>query len=212
MMTEANLLFSPPSLRVHVVEPGIAVRSGWLRCHIGRNVEFSTERLESYCIAKWEPVVYDALLVAAAVEFANRTQRRPSLSWQRDFQLLIPVHEPARWNDKAVLDALHDVLNFLTGDRSRVESCKRKKTLAAPTQQQFSLPSGLTAVIPFSDGMDSRCVAGILDRKMGDKLIRVRLGSKARDGKALSRQRQPFTSIPYRVQAGRHSFAEPTAH
>ncbi len=39
----------------------------------------------------------------------------------------------------------------------------------------------------------------------------MRLGSKARDGKALSRQRQPFTSIPYRVQAGRHSFAEPTA-
>jgi hypothetical protein len=211
MIAEANDLFSPPSLRVHVVEPGIAVRNGWLRCHIGRNVEFSTDRLESYCIAKWEPVIYDALLVAAAVEFADRTQRRPSLSWQRDFQLLIPVHEPARWNGKAVLDALHDVLNFLTGDRWRIEFCKRKKTLAAPTQQRFNLPSGLTAVIPFSDGMDSRCVAGILDRKMGDKLIRVRLGSKARDGKVLSRQRQPFTSIPYRVQAGRHPFAEPTA-
>ena len=211
MMAETNDLFSPPSLRVHVVEPGVAVRSGWLRCHIGRNVEFSTERLESYCIAKWEPVVYDALLVAAAVEFADRTQRRPSLSWQRDFQLMIPVHEPERWNNKAVLDALHDVLNFLTGDRWQMEFCKRKKPLSAPTQQQFSLPSGLTAVIPYSDGMDSRCVAGILDRKMGDKLIRVRLGSKASDGKTLSRLRQPFTSVPYRVQAGRHSFVESTA-
>ncbi len=211
MTAETTELFSPPSLRVHVVEPGAAVRSGWLRCHIGRNVEFSTERLESYCIAKWEPVVYDGLLVAAAVEFADRTQRRPSLSWQREFHLVIPAHEPDRWNDKAVLDSLHEVLNFLTGDRWQFEFSKRKKPLSAPTQQQFNLPSGLTAVIPFSDGMDSRCVAGILDRKMSDKLIRVRLGSKARDGKALSRQRQPFTSVPYRVQAGRHSFVESTA-
>ncbi len=46
---------------------------------------------------------------------------------------------------------------------------------------------------------------------MGDKLIRVRLGSKASDGKTLSRLRQPFTSVPYRVQAGRHSFVESTA-
>ena len=59
--------------------------------------------------------------------------------------------------------------------------------------------------------MDSRCVAGILDRTMGDRLIRVRLGSKARDGKALSRQRQPFTSVPYSVQGDKHSFVESIA-
>ncbi len=105
MMAETNDLFSPPSLRVHVVEPGVAVRSGWLRCHIGRNVAFSTERLESLLHRRMGAgTVYDALLVAAAVEFADRTQRRPSLSWQRDFQLMIPVHEPERWNNKAVLD------------------------------------------------------------------------------------------------------------
>ena len=44
-MTKTTELFSAPSLKVHVVEPGVAVRSGWLRCHIGKNVEFSTDQL-----------------------------------------------------------------------------------------------------------------------------------------------------------------------
>src|SRR6267142_3598535 len=143
MTTENDDLFPRPSLRLHVVEPGADVRSGWMRCKIGRNVQFTTERLESYCIAKWEPVVYDALLVAAAVEFADRTLRRSAMSWQRDFQMVIPVHEPDRWNDKVVLDSLHEVLNFLTGDKWQIEFSKRKKPLSAPTQQQFNLPSGL---------------------------------------------------------------------
>lgn len=211
-MTRENTdLYAQPALRLHVVEHGADARSGWIRCKIGRNVQFTTELLESYCIAKWEPIVYDALLVAAAVEFADRTLRRPALSWQRDFQLVIPVHAPDRWNEKAVLDSLHEVLNFLTGDKWRIEFSERIKAADAPTQHQLLLPAGLTAVIPFSDGMDSRCVAGLLGATMGDRLIRVRLGSNARDGKVLSRQRQPFTSVPYRVQAGKHLFVESTA-
>lgn len=186
-------------------------RKGWMRCQVGRNVQFSTERLETYCIAKWEPVAYDAMLVAAAVEFADKVQRRPQMSWQRGLQLVIPVHDPRHWNSKPVSDALHEVLNFLTGDRWNIEFCRRKKSVSAPPQGQFNLPADLNAVIPFSDGLDSRCVAGILDREMGDKLIRVRLGTKACDGQALSRMRQPFTSVPYRVRAGRKPFVESSA-
>jgi hypothetical protein len=52
------------------------------------------------------------MLVAAAVEFADRVQRRPQMSWQRDLQLVIPVHDPRHWNSKPVSDALHEVLNF----------------------------------------------------------------------------------------------------
>lgn len=204
-------LFDRPALNVHVVERGTHARSGWLACHIGNNVEFSTAKLESYCIAQWEPIVYDALLVAAAVEFADRTQRRPALSWARELQLIVPVHDPDRWNDRRVLDALHDVLNFLTGDRWEISFCKRRQALTAPGQGQFNLPAGISAVIPFSDGLDSRCVAGLLGREMGDKLIRVRLGSKTCDGQDLSRQRQPFTSVPYRVQADKRAFAESSA-
>jgi hypothetical protein len=60
----------------------------------------------------------------------------------------------------------------------------------------------VNAVIPYSDGMDSRCVAGLLDRTLGEGLIRVRLGSRISDAKALKQQKQPFTSIPYRVRSG----------
>ena len=201
-------VFSPPALRVHVVESRIRTRKGWLRCQIGQHVKFSTELLESYCIANWEPVVYDALLVAAAVEFADKTQRRPEMSWRREFHLAIPVHEPARWKDKRVSDALRNVLDFLTGDRWHIEFSRRKKPAVAPTQHQFNLPSGLSAVIPYSDGLDSRCVAGILEQKMGDKLIRVRLGSRRNHS---AHAWQPFTSVPYSVREGRRRFVESTA-
>ena len=208
---EKSALFPRPSLNVHVLENATRGRKGWMRCQVARNVEFSTARLETYCIAKWEPIVYDAMLVAAAVEFADRVQRRPQMSWQRDFQLVIPVHDPRHWKSKPVSDALHEVLNFLTGDQWNIEFCKRKKSVSAPSQGQFNLPADLSAVIPFSDGLDSRCVAGILDREMGDKLIRVRLGTKACDGQSLSRMRQPFTSVPYRVRAGKKPFVESSA-
>lgn len=199
---------SRPSIEVHVVEPGTSVRRGWVRCQIDENVDFSTTRLESYCIANWDPIVYDALLVAAAAEFGDRTQRRPALSWQRDIELMIPVHEPDRWRERRVSDSLRDALNFLTGDWWEIGFCERMQPLTPPRQGQFNLPAGLSAVIPFSDGLDSRCVAGILAGEMGDKLIRVRLGSKSCDRKGLSRERQPFTSVPYWVRSGRRAFVE----
>jgi hypothetical protein len=204
-------IYVPPALKVHVLEPHVSARSHWTLCRIGHNVEFSTDKLESYCVATWEPVIYDALIVAAVVEFADRTLKRPALSWQREFQLVIPVHEPGRWSNKIVSDALLDALDLLTGDRWNVEFAERAAPLAEPKQQHFDLPSTVNAVIPYSDGMDSRCVAGLLDRTLGDKLIRVRLGSRIRDAKTLPQQRQPFTSIPYRVRAGNHAFVESSA-
>ena len=210
-VVERSDLFPHPSLNVQVVEPAGSERKGWLRCEIERNIEFDTARLESYCIATWEPVIYDAMLVAAAVEFADKIQRRPQMSWQRDLQLAIPVHDPQHWNSRPVTDALHEVLNFLTGDRWTIEFCNRTKTANTLSQGRFNLPADVDGVIPFSDGLDSRCVAGLLGREMGDKLIRVRLGTKAWDGKALHGFRQPFTSVPYHVRADKRQFVESSA-
>lgn len=195
-------VYVPPELRVQVLERGAHTRRRWTPCRIGHHVEFTTDKLESYCVASWEPVIYDALLVAAAVEFADRTLKRPALSWQREFRLVVPVHEPARWSDPRAADALHDALDFLTGDRWQIEFTERAAPLAEPKQQHFNLPSTVEAVIPYSDGMDSRCVSGLLDRTLGERLIRVRLGSRIRDARDLSKQRQPFTSVPYRVHSG----------
>src|SRR5262249_53068949 len=106
-----------PLICVDVVERGMRARRGWDRCEVGTNLRFDTAKMESYFFATWEPVLFDALLVAAAVEFCDKTQRRAASGWARTVALRIPVHEPDRWNRKAVLEALRGALNFLTGDQ-----------------------------------------------------------------------------------------------
>lgn len=212
MKTGSKELFSGwPRLMMDVVEPGVRPRRGPAVCRIGMNVEFSTASLESYFFARWEPVAYDALLVAAAMEFADRIQRRPAYSWEREIELRIPVHDPDRWRAKSVAGALHDSLSFLTGDRWRIDFCARRKEVDQPHQGMLSLQPGVDAVIPFSNGLDSRAVAGILGRELGPRLVRVRLGSELQDREGISRGREAFTSVPYRVLPGRHPFVESSA-
>ena len=192
---------SVPSLRADVVEAGSCGRRGRRPCEIGTDVKFSTSQLESYCLARWEPVIFDTLVVAAAVEFCDRIQRRQTQHWGRNIELRIPVHDPDRWNAPVLSAALKDALDFLTGDCWLISFIARKSAAYAPQQSSFDLPGDALAVIPFSEGLDSRAVAGLMHRELGDGLIRVRLGTK----KFLpvmepSGKKQPFTSIPYRVK------------
>jgi 7-cyano-7-deazaguanine synthase in queuosine biosynthesis len=196
---------------IDVVEPGVRPRQGSVGCRIGRNVEFSTASLESYFFARWEPVAYDALLVAAAVEFGDRIQRRPAYGWQREIELRIPVHDLERWRHRQVSDALHESLNFLTGDRWSIEFCQRQNSVEQPQQGMLSLEPGVDAVLPFSNGLDSRAVAGLIGRELGHRLVRVRLGSKLQDREGISRGKEAFTSVPYHVLPGRNSFVESSA-
>lgn len=196
---------------VHVAEPGVRTSNSALRCKIGKHVEFSTASLESYFFAKWEPIAWDALLLAAAVEFADRTKRRPAYTWRRHFELRVPVHSPRHWSSPKVGTPLRDALEFLTGDEWRFEFIGRRKDVERPDQIQLSLDPQVEAVIPFSNGLDSCAVAGLMERRMGNKLVRIRLGSGLHDGKALSRQRKAFTRIPYDVSPGEKPFAESSA-
>jgi 7-cyano-7-deazaguanine synthase in queuosine biosynthesis len=198
-------------LRVEVHEPGTRPRSRWLSCKIGEDLKFSTEELASFCFAKWEPVVFDALLVAAVVEFCDRSQKRPVHHWAREFHVRIPVHEPRRWSRSTVSDALHEALAFLTGDRWLIEFVTRKKEQPSPMQSTFVLPGGSRAVIPFSEGMDSRAVAGLMANDLGSQLLRVRLGSKASDRYCLAHYGQPLASVPYVVHSGARTFSESSA-
>jgi len=199
-----------PRACVAVVEHNATGPSGSFRCEIDSNIEFSTEKLETYCLSAWEPVTFDCMLMAGAVEYCDRILKRPSLGWGRDFELIIAVHEPDRWNDPGVAGALTDCLGFLTGDRWRLTFTGRRKKAAAPRQGHLQIPSGTLAVIPFSDGLDSRAVAGIVARQLGDRLIRVRLGSKLFEQPAAF-PRQPFASVPYRVKAGSRRLVETSA-
>lgn len=211
MPSETKNVMDSVSIAVDVVEPGGPKQRAWEHCRIGDNVEFDTARLETYCFANWEPVIYDAMLIAAAVEFADRSKARRALTWARDIELRIPVHDPDRWNDRRVTNSLLDALDFLTGDRWSITFNARIRPADQPRQGLLNLPEGLTAVMPFSDGLDSRIVADLMAREMGDALVRVRLGSKTSDGKSPSVRRYPFTSIPYRVRPGRRDFRESSA-
>jgi hypothetical protein len=200
-----------PLLRVEVHEPGTRVHSGWLPCKIGEHLKFSTEELASFCFAKWEPVIFDALLVAAAVEFCDRSKKRATHHWAREFKVRVPVHDPRRWNRSKVSDSLHKALVFLTGDRWLIEFVARKRDQLPPMQSSFVLPGGSHAVIPFSEGMDSRAVAGLVSKTLKETLIRVRLGSRASDLDCLARYGQPFASVPYGVHEGTRAFGESSA-
>jgi hypothetical protein len=201
-----------PSERIDVVERGGSARDGRLICEIDKHIQFETDSLASYFLAKWEPIIFDALLVAAAVEFCDKVKRRPKLGWGRAFELRVPVTDPERWKAPKVHDALTDALQFLTGDVWEITFVKRRQALETPQETlQFSI-SGELAVLPFSEGLDSRAVACLMAEKWGDRLIRVRLGNKAHDRpKNPGGRPQPFTTIPYEVRSAGYSFPESSA-
>lgn len=202
----------PPSLRVDVLERrGARSRSGWERCVLDEHIQFSAADLETYFFSSWNPIVYDALLVAAVAEFCDRLQRRPSLSWGRSFDLRIPVHQPELWNSKDVLETLVGALSFLTGDRWRIRFEPRKHAQRRVKQGMLQLTPRVRAVIPFSDGLDSRSVAGLLTNKFGDGLVRIRLGAKGRDHPKIGNKAQPFAAVPYRVVERERRFVETSA-
>lgn len=200
------------SVMVDVTEAGGRARRGRIACEIGGDLTFSTDHLESYCLAQWESVIFDALVVAAAAEFCDRIQKRQAHHWGREIELRIPVHDPDRWNAQSVAVPLKDALDFLTGDRWTLSFVARKVQAFVPQQASFDIPGDCSAVIPFSDGLDSRAVAGLVHREIGDRLIRVRLGSKKfKPITGTSGMKQPFTSIPYKVKPRTRAFVESSA-
>lgn len=200
-----------PQVRVDVVESGGRARNGTLRCEIDGNLQFSTTSIESYFYAKWDSVLYDALLIAAAVEFCDLVKKRPKLSWGREIHLRVPVHDLKLWNTKEISDALHDALDLLTGDKWNISFCSRKREAVPIRQNSLALRSEFSAVMPFSDGMDSWAVAELMTRQYHGNLALVRLGSKGFKWNKHGDRNRPFSSVPYHVLKGTHRFRESSA-
>jgi 7-cyano-7-deazaguanine synthase in queuosine biosynthesis len=198
-----------PVYRVRVVEKDEQDQPGIIQCRIGINISFDLEALASYCSTDYEPVIVDLLLLAAAVEFCDRTLRRRSGEWARNVVLQLPVYCVDRWAAPGVSNALTEVLNFLTGDIWHVKFSHRKFETSLPSQRPLSLPLNASAVIPFSDGLDSWAVATICNYPGRAELIQVRLKSKRLSGKS-SDPYQRFTLVPYNVRAGSNQQPETT--
>ena len=190
---------SVPRARVAIVEEGGCAPPGWLQCEIGRDIEFDTAGLASYCFANPDPLIFDAFVLAAAIDFCDRVVRRPSLGWGRVFEVSLPVHDPDRWSTP-MSEQLVAAVSFLTGDHWHFEFHSRHAVADVHAQGNFEIPDRSAVVLPFSEGLDSRMVAALLEHDRGRKLVRVRLGSSNAQRARGATQRIPFAVVPYRVR------------
>ena len=99
-------------------------------------------------------------------------------------------------------EALLEALRFVTGDHWSVDFFQRERSIQEPQGDRFALFPPSRAVLAYSEGMDSLAVAGLAKACLGEEVVRVRLGRRPR---AMSRNGEPFVSIPYRVRVLRRS-------
>lgn len=191
----------PRSRRVEAVELGACHHDGVRQCVIGTDVKLDPSDLASYYSGRWEPVIYDALLLTAVVEYCDRKHRRPKGGWGRPFEVTMRVDDPARWDGPAVKGALRDALGKLSGDRWDLSFVQRRSPYPG-IQASFQWPQPAPVIMPFSDGMDSRMVA-TLPRE--EPLVLVRLGDKQIDSPEVDGVRRAFTTVPYGVSGRRFS-------
>lgn len=189
---------------IDVVEPGECAREGRIKVDMGSNFSFSTERLESYAFATWKPVIFDAMVVAAAVEYSDKLIIRPASGWTRKISIRIPVHNPEQWAAPDVSSTLIDALEFLTGDYWDFEFIRRSASAPEPSQKHLFKLLNTKAVLAYSDGMDSRAVAEILKETYDNKLVRVRVGPKKMDKHYEEvKNKTPFTTVPYKISCSK---------
>lgn len=163
---------------------------------LGKNVKFSTEALETFAFKNWEPVIYDAMVVAASVECADKIFKRPA-DWTRRLYLQVPVNDVDLWMSPQVRETLRDAIEFLTGDHWEIGFRKLEKIEEPQSQSFLQLKNPTDSVVPFSDGMDSHAVAGIMCRE-GKKPVRVRMKPKSNNRP----KKQTFVTVPYSVRTG----------
>jgi 7-cyano-7-deazaguanine synthase in queuosine biosynthesis len=193
------LIYKP--MFIDVVEPGASVREGAELAALGDAIRLSTEGLETYFFSKWRPALFDLLVVAAAAEYCDAVKARSTVSWSRTFDVRVAVHDVDLWSSPAVKVSLEDALTFLTGDIWSFTFVARQRSAETVRPLSLELPAGAKAIMPYSDGLDSRAVHAITAQALGGSaLVRVRLGSVGVDDPHRERRRAAFTLVPYKVQ------------
>ena len=197
-----------PKHHVDVVEAKGRERPGWNKCEIEQNLKFNTTALESHCFANWNVRVWDAFVVAAAIQFCDHTKARTATCWGRDIALNVPVHEPKHWCSPDVSDPLHAALRLLTGDRWKINFAARKSQVPRPRIPRFEFPDESRVIAPFSDGLDSLAASQLAERKYGNRVLRVRLGRSSANGHPSIGRWKPVALVPYSVSYGNRGSVE----
>jgi len=174
---------------------------GAIVAEIGKEIIFDPAILDTYHYEGWKPVHYDLLVVCAAVEFADCRCQRRATQWHRAFHITVPVWELEHWQQPEIKKYLVETLRHLTGDNWHF-SFVQAMSSGPNAHRQYSLPfdNNKKFAIAYSDGLDSRCVAGIYDQ--GDIAVRVRV-SKNKD--KINKTERPFHRIPFNVKPKRSS-------
>jgi Queuosine biosynthesis protein QueC len=188
------------ALMVDVIELGADVRVGAIAAGLGSAIDLSITGLESYFYTGWHPELVDLLVIAAAVEYCDLSVKRPAWGWARSFDLRVAVHTLDRWENPAVHDALEETLSFLTGDQWIVSFVQRARDIERVGQDSLGFDVRDRVIMPYSDGVDSRAVAALVDDVENGGLVRVRLGTKGADAHSKDPRERRFMSVPYQVR------------
>ena len=189
--------FRDRTLRVDVVHEARRMSHSRVACVINQDIKFSPDALESYRSDAWSPLAYDVMLLAATVEFCDRSQRRGTIEWGRIFHVRLPVHDVQLWNAIEVRTELVSALRILTGDQWMFEFVPTPVQQEAPPQSRLVFPIDRNTIVPFSDGLDSRAVTAVINDERPGDTIPVRVGTKRPKRREV---KDVFAYLPFTVQ------------
>jgi len=196
------------TLNVDVVHDTRSVRRSRVACVVGHDIRFLPDALESYRSKEWTPLAYDVMLVAAVVEFCDRSKPRGTIQWERAFHVRLPVHDVNRWTRNEVQTELRIALHILTGDAWSFEFVLTDCPHSAPLQSRFAFPMNSDTIVPYSDGLDSRAVAAVIERERPGDTIPVRVGTKKPKRSELANETGAFAYVPFTVTPLKPKHAE----
>lgn len=163
--------------------------------HIGEDIICDKSLLDTYSYDGWNDIHHDLILITGAVEFADRSSYRNRQYWSREIALSVPVMRIEVWRNPEVKKLLLDVLNHLTGDLWEFDFRTYKEPPSIESRQRsLGFKEGRGIVVPFSEGIDSLCVANLM-KKQGE-VIRIRIGKHTQRNKFDGH----FDRLPYIIK------------
>lgn len=196
-----------PAARIVLSNSSSPSRGSEIRCIIGRDLIVNPEALGNYCVKPLEPHVYDLVLIAGVVAFADRiVERKTRACWRRELEVVVPSSDPDFWSQETILRSLTGTLELLTGDLWSFQFCRSRKKPKVEAQASLPFEGRPSVVIPYSDGLDSFVASRLAAQrspKMG--IIKVTTGSGP-DARGKSEQHR--VSIPFSRQGSRMRLRE----